>query len=187
MTETWKSVVGREGLYEVSDQGRVRSVDRTVHYKDGRTRRLKGRVLKPWKNRKGYLLAALYGEGKTRTKFVHRIVLEAFVGDRPEGLETLHIDGNPANNHVGNLKWGTSSENALDKVRHGRHHNAIKTHCSRGHELIPGNLRKGDREKGHRSCLACGRAHSHIWHHPEKRDSFQQIADQYYEKIVKGA
>lgn len=184
MTETWKPVVGWEELYEVSDQGRVRSVDRTIHYKDGQTRRYKGRVLKPWKNRKGYLQVSLCGEGQTN-KFVHRIVLEAFVGDCPEGLETLHIDGNPANNHVGNLKWGTSNENSLDQVRHGRHHWANKTHCSLGHELIPGNLRKSDREKGRRGCLACSRARGYIQRRPELRSQLQSVADQYYSQIVK--
>ena len=184
MTETWKPVVGWEELYEVSDQGRVRSVDRTIHYKDGQTRRHKGRVLKPWKNRKGYLQVSLYGEGRTN-KFVHRIVLEAFVGDCPEGLETLHIDGNPANNHVGNLKWGTSSENSLEQVRHGRHHWANKTHCSLGHELILGNLRKSDREKGRRGCLACSRARGYIQRRPELGSQLQSVADQYYSQIVK--
>ena len=184
MNEEWRPVVGWEGLYEVSDQGRVRSSDRTVHCKNGRTRRYKGRVLKLWKNSKGYLQVSLYGKGETK-KLVHRIVLEAFVGDCPEGLETLHIDGNPANNHVGNLKWGTSSENTLDTVNHGTHRQARKTHCLRGHKLIPGNLRKSQEAKGWRECLACDRARGYIQYHPELRDQFQRVADRYYQAIFK--
>ena len=185
MTETWKPVVGWEELYEVSDQGRVRSVDRTVHYKDGRTYLYKGRVLKP-RDRKGYLLVVLCRGGKKRNKSVHRLVLEAFTGSCPEGLETLHIDGDPANNRVENLRWGSSSDNKLDIVRHGRNVNANKTHCLRGHELKLENLGKSMEAKGKRKCLACARAHSHVRRHPELRDQFQQIADQYYAKIVKG-
>ena len=183
MNEEWRPVVGWEGLYEVSDQGRVRSSDRTVHCKNGRTQRYKGRVLKPRKSRDGHLRVYLCREGKPRNKSVHRLVLEAFVGVCPEGMECLHADGNPENNRVANLRWGTCSENALDSVNHGTHRQARKTHCLRGHKLIPGNLRKSQEAKGWRDCLACQRARDHVRLHPELGDQFQEVSDRYYQAI----
>lgn len=61
------------------------------------------------KNKKGY------------KRFIHRLILEAFVGKCPAGLQCRHLDGNPVNNNLENLKWGTRSENQMDRVRHGRH------------------------------------------------------------------
>lgn len=185
MNEEWRPVVGYQGLYEVSNLGRVRSVDRTSHYKDGRTYLYRGRVLKLRKGRDGHLRINLCKDGKLKTKFVHRMVLEAFVGPCPEGMECLHIDGNPANNCVDNLSWGTRGENMLDRVRHGSHHNANKTRCPQGHELKSENLVKSLEAKGRRGCLACGRARSYLWNHPELRDQFQQVADRYYQAIIK--
>lgn len=59
--------------------------------------------------------------GRSRTFKIHRLVLEAFVGPCPEGMECCHNDGDPANNHVGNLRWDTHRNNLADKVRHGTH------------------------------------------------------------------
>ena len=67
----------------------------------------------------GYHRVVLRANGKKTRKAVHRLVLEAFVGPRPPGMECLHGDGNPRNNRVGNLSWGTQKENGADKVRHG--------------------------------------------------------------------
>lgn len=69
---------------------------------------------------KGYHVISLCGEhGAKHIRTVHALVLEAFVGPCPDGLQCRHLDGNPANNHVLNLKWGTSIENANDKLLHG--------------------------------------------------------------------
>lgn len=59
--------------------------------------------------------------GRRKNKWVHRLVLEAFVGMRPDGMECCHNDGDPTNNHVSNLRWGTPKENNGDKVMHGTH------------------------------------------------------------------
>lgn len=118
MTEIWKPAVGYEG-YEVSDHGQVRSLDRTIYRKDGQTRLCKGRALKPQKHSDGYLYVCLYREAKPRKEYIHRLVLEAFTGPCPDGMECRHLDGNPENNRVSNLQWGTRSENILDVVRHG--------------------------------------------------------------------
>ena len=185
MNEEWRPVVGWEGLYEVSDQGRVRSFDRTVHCKNGRTRRYKGRLLKPQKSRDGYLRVALCRGDKPRRRYIHRLVLAAFAGPCPDGMETRHMNGNPSDNRLANLQYGTHSENNLDRVKHGTHQETRKTHCPRGHKLTPGNLRKSRETRGWRECLACDRARGYIQYRPELRDQFQRVADRYYQAIFK--
>lgn len=154
--EEWRPVVGFEGQYEVSDQGRVRSLPRTLDYIDGRsgktcTRSLRGKVIRPGVAPSGHLNNTQIGKG------VHCIVAEAFIGPRPDGMETRHIDGDPSNNRLVNIEYGTRSENAADSKRHGTHFHAGLTVCKRGHDLTdPTNLQrtaKGDR----RTCLACRR------------------------------
>lgn len=117
--ENWKAVPGCEGSYEVSDQGRVRSLDRVVECpcRWGGTRSfpLKGRVLKQ---------AAIHDHlvvhiGKRRQEFVHRLVLMAFDRLPNDGEECRHLDGNPRNNRLGNLAWGSRSENIADRKRLG--------------------------------------------------------------------
>lgn len=79
------------------------------------------KVLKFDVSPKGYRQVNLYREEKTDYGFfVHRLVLETFVGPCPEGMQTRHLDGNPANNWVGNLVWGTAMQNKEDRVRHGK-------------------------------------------------------------------
>ena len=79
MTEEWRSIRGFEGLYEVSDQGMVRSLDRYVNAKRGSFAKIKGVTMKLQKNHKGYMAVALHKDGKPFTKFVHRLVAETFI------------------------------------------------------------------------------------------------------------
>lgn len=81
--------------------------------------------------------------------------MEAFVGPRLAGFETLHADGNAANNHLSNLSYGTSRENSYDIVRHGRNRNANKTHCNHGHEFTEANTYR--QSSGGRGCVECSR------------------------------
>ncbi len=114
--ETWRPVVGFED-YEVSDQGRVRSLPRDLPARAGKTRRVKGKILSPSRAGEwGHVKVAL-GRGHQRT--VHLIVLDAFVGPCPEGMECRHLNGIPDDNRLENLRWGTKLENAADKARHG--------------------------------------------------------------------
>lgn len=120
ITEKWKWVSGYKGLYRVSSFGTVRSIDRIVTRSDGMIQSLKGRILKPGKNDcYGYLKVELWKNGKGQRFYIHRLVLIAFVGHCPTGLECRHLDGNPTNNRIGNLKWGTPKENQQDRIRHG--------------------------------------------------------------------
>ena len=160
-SEIWKPVVGYEGYYEVSDHGRVRSLDRV----DTAGRTKKGVIRKAVLSR-DHMQLALYRDTKMKMKYVHRLVLEAFVGPCPEGMEACHNDGNPSNNHVNNLRWDTQSENMNDRVKHGSHHQAIKTHCPRGHVLAEPNLVVADLKRGGRTCLSCSRGRARVQNFP---------------------
>lgn len=122
MTERWLPVVGYEGYYDVSDRGRVRSLDRTSTPRGRAPYRRPGRILVLCPLSSGHLVVKLYAKGhRPRTVRVHTLVLEAFVGSCPTGLEACHWDGRPANNRRTNLRWDTRSANVLDSVRHGTH------------------------------------------------------------------
>jgi hypothetical protein len=121
MKERWKPIPGYEGQYEVSDQGRVRSSTRLVMcegtVKGSYFSVKQGRMLKPGRMTAGHLSVAL---GRRNSQCVHKLVLMAFVGPAPAGCECLHANGNPADNRLVNLRWGTRSENNVDAILHQR-------------------------------------------------------------------
>lgn len=80
-----------------------------------------GRKWLSWikQNKSGHVYVWLCREGKRYPVSIHRLVLETCVGPRPPGMECRHLDGNPVNNNLSNLKWGTKSENQLDSIQHG--------------------------------------------------------------------
>ena len=119
MTEHWKPVKGFEGSYEVSDQGRVRSVTRSVTDVNGITRTCRGKLRALCTSKSGYKTCSLGQDGRLVTCSVHRLVLEAFIGLCPSGKEAAHFDGDGCNNRLNNLRWCTHSSNQQDKVRHG--------------------------------------------------------------------
>ena len=160
MSEQWLPVVGYEGFYEVSDMGRVRSLDRATPMKTATgkmtMRRVAGRILKPGTAGRGYPYVNLMREHKRqKTRDVHRLVLEAFVGPKPDGLVTRHLNGDRLDNRLENLAYGTYSENMADNLRHGTHSMLSKTHCIRGHELIPENCYPRGLALGKRDCMLC--------------------------------
>lgn len=123
LSETWKDIPGFEGRYQVSDLGRVRSLDRVtpqVHHASQKIMHVRrpGRVLKPRVD-DGYLAVNLYHDGQMIPTQVHRAVAAAFLGPRPEGLVTRHLDGVKTNNRPGNLVYGTCKENTEDDRRNG--------------------------------------------------------------------
>lgn len=126
--------------YEVSTEGRIRNGNR---------------ILKGWKDQDGYLLVTLQSAMKPVKLRVHRLVCETFLGPEPtDKPHVLHSNGDPRDNRLENLRWGSPKENARDTLAHGRHAGANKTHCKRGHEYTPENIGKGN--KGRR-CLTCHR------------------------------
>ena len=127
MTERWLPIAGFVGVYEISDLGRVRRVAPAK----GAT---VGKIMAARPNRDGYLRVSLWNSPNPPVdKLVHILVLEAFVGLCPAGMEACHCDGNSGNAALSNLRWGTPVENAADRCRHGtqalgvRHGNARLT------------------------------------------------------------
>ena len=147
--------------YSVSSNGRVWS------------RRGHGRFLKPCDTRFGHRMVML---GRGNNRLVHRLVMEAFVGPRPDGFEVRHLNGNGADNRLANLAYGTRTENIRDALAHGTWHSerrqagwrrsglkqrnrlAAQDTCRRGHPLTIGhpNVYLRPRE-GWRQCRACAR------------------------------
>lgn len=149
--ETWRPVKGYEQYYEVSDKGRVRSLDRI----DALGRLRKGRILKPYARANKHLYVRLCKSGAELDQGVHCLVLESFVGPRPHGMEACHWNDLPGDNSLSNLRWGTRSENMRDSVRNGTHNMARKTQCKRGHAFDQANTYI--RTDGARACRACHR------------------------------
>lgn len=118
-TEIWKPIPGYEGYYEVSSYGRVRSVDRTIRTASGELRRHVGQILKFEVDKDNYRRVGLFRGGLRSRQRVHRLVALVFCGKPSEGQEVRHLDGDPANNRVENLRWGSQSENRQDSVAHG--------------------------------------------------------------------
>jgi hypothetical protein len=112
--EIWKDVVGFEGFYQVSNLGRVRSVDRVVFHPVYGDMRRKSRVLKSSLSTCGYLSLILCRDGVNFSKTVHSLVALAFIGDRLDGYQINHKDGDRFNNSLENLEYCTR----LDNMRH---------------------------------------------------------------------
>lgn len=113
----WKNIEGCEGLYQISSDGIIKSLDRVVNNNGGCDYR-KGRVLKTTENR-GYLQVILCKNGRTKTHKVHQLVAKAFpeiCGEWFEGCEIDHIDGMRSNNKATNLKVCTKSENMRNPI-----------------------------------------------------------------------
>lgn len=169
-TEKWLPVVGYEGIYEVSDHGRVRT-------SAGRIRRLSVK-------KSGHVKISLYRGGVEHTMHVHTMVLEAFISPRPDGLVACHENGDPADNRVKNLRWDTYSSNNRDKRRHGTDHKVNRTHCPRGHSLVEPNVVPCYARQGLRSCRACSRERAR--HNPLGQPFSQANADWHYQRIMSG-
>lgn len=108
MVENWREIPGYEGLYAVSDMGRV---------KNSRS----GKILAPVVKSSGYLAVCLSKDGQHKLKTIHRLVLLAFVGPCPPGMETRHFpDHDKKNNRLDNLQWGNAQENADDRKARNR-------------------------------------------------------------------
>lgn len=112
--EIWKDIPNYEGTYQVSNLGRVRSLDRMVLRKDGRSERHSGTIIKQHINR-GYHYVRLCKNSSYRSLKVHRLVAEAFIPNINNLPQVNHMDENKSNNSVGNLEWCTMEYN----IRYG--------------------------------------------------------------------
>ena len=121
--EQWAPIPGLSD-YMASNHGRVRRIsrDQIVPQHVG--------------NKLGHRRVSVKPDGQSyRGMYVHRLVLMAFRGVCPEGMQGCHNDGNPSNNELSNLRWDTAKANQADRARHGTHQNANRTHCPKGHPL----------------------------------------------------
>ena len=118
------------------------------------------------KDRPQYLQAALYGDEGRCHEYVHRLVLETFVGPRPDGMEARHLNGDCQDNRVENLIWGTPLENGADKIRH--HPN-----CSRCHRPLEGRnkMMKNNGKRKVRACRSCHNERTLARYHEQKEMS----------------
>ena len=119
MIEEWRPIEGYEGLYEVSNIGRVRSVDRFYY------RLHKGKVLSPTKDRYGYLTVTLNCNGKSKTIKIHRLVAQAFLPNPDNLPQVNHKDEDKTNNNVDNLEWCTAKYNVNFGTRQERYRNTM--------------------------------------------------------------
>lgn len=168
MSERWVPVVGYEGLYEVSDCGRVRAVWAG-----------KPKLRKCPVNYNGYHAVGLRKEGKTRIKLVHRLMLSAFVRPAQLNEEGLHRNGVRTDNRLSNIHWGDKSENMYDSVQHGTHNMARKTHCINGHLYSDENtfMRvRPPRRNPIRVCLTCQQERARAYYVAKRATASPELA-----------
>lgn len=123
MSEHWRDIPGFD-CYQASSDGQIRSLP---------IGRMRGVVLRPSITKKGYRNYALSVNGASKYRQGHRLVLEAFVGPCPEGMEACHNNGNPGDNRLENLRWDTRSSNSLDRLKHAKFRPASTNTFVRGH------------------------------------------------------
>lgn len=116
-TEKWKSISKCEGYYEISNTGRVRSVERTIIHKNGKVRIYPQRILVPHTIQ--YPRVGLNKAGNSNHFLIHHLVCYAFIGLRPKDMHINHKDGVKTNNNLSNLEYVTRSENAKHAFRIG--------------------------------------------------------------------
>lgn len=113
----WKRY--RDTFYEVSIDGRVRTIEHIVNKSDGTTYKCVSKELKPAPDKKGYKRVGLSINGKLLTKKLHRLVAECFISNFCDKPQVNHIDGNKANNYITNLEWVTNRENQIHAIENG--------------------------------------------------------------------
>lgn len=116
--ELWRDIRGYEGIYQVSNLGRVRSLDIIVMRKNGRQLTVKGRILSFTKNAQGYLVVWLYKNGKKKDRRIHQLVAEAFITNPNPKFYTVvhHKSRNKEDNRVENLEWMTKLEHDAEHI-----------------------------------------------------------------------
>lgn len=168
--ETWRPVVGYVGLYEVSNRGRVRSVPR----RDVRGYQRRMRVHRPSRmDAYGHVGVKLRKDGKVSSRYVHQLVLEAFVGARPKGTIACHWNDVSDDNRVENLRWATPRDNRNDMIRNGHDVNLAKTECKWGHPLTEDNIRI---YAGRRHCQTCQRRNEAKYRDSLRTNSLKESA-----------
>ena len=132
--EIWKDIEGYEGLYQVSNLGRVKSLYKFIN-NNPKSKSIgyysEERILKCFNNKKGYKMVKLYKNTEHITKRVHRLVAQTFIPNPKKLPQVNHIDGNKINNKVSNLEWCTNRENQI----HAWKNNLIKKRTGKDNKL----------------------------------------------------
>ena len=156
---TWVDVVGYKGIYEVSNDGQVRTKEgKTTYTERHGVRKWKQRVLKQKVSKDNCCRVSLWKDGKEATQLVHRLVAIAFIPNPEEKGFVNHKDGNRLNNHVSNLEWNTYTEN----TNHAFDNDLIKTGCKVMLIDILTNEEHYFRSK-QKACEFLGKGHSYIY------------------------
>ena len=117
--EVWKDIIGYEGLYQVSNLGNVKSLDRIVNKPNGVSYMRKGKICKQSKSNLGYMTIGFTVNNNKVNKYVHRLVAEAFITNVNDYPQVNHIDCDKTNNKINNLEWCTNSENHIHASKNG--------------------------------------------------------------------
>lgn len=175
MQEVWRQIKGCEGAYEISSFGRVKSL------KSG-----KPLIMKPKVESNGYLRISLYNNKKGRSVLVHKLVAEAFLGQRPDGMQVNHIDGDKTNNKVDNLEYCTCSENIKHAYNTGLKEKC-REHGSSMFRMNEGKL-KAYRNRISRAvvsiCEATGEEREHESVNAAARETLSDVAN--VSRVLKG-
>lgn len=163
--EVWKPIPRLDSIIEVSSLGNVRRVAQVVPSRGG-FRTMKARTVKfrshPW----GYWWVEFMVHGVKCRDFVHRLVLEGFVGEPPAGAYALHGDNDPKNNGIENLRWGTPTENCADKIIHGTQPTGerIPWHKLKEEQVVEIRFRRADGELLSSIAFDYGVSEVYVWH-----------------------
>lgn len=152
----WVPITGYGGRYEITADGQVKSVARTVLKSNGQRQRINERLLTCPLDAHGYPVVTLTKDSVQTQYLVHRLVAQEFIGPCPDGYEVAHNDGNRANPQVSNLRYATRRENIADQIGHGTATRRDQSKCRAGlHEWVLSNLIRKDK---YLTCKACYRA-----------------------------
>lgn len=154
--EIWLPIKGFVDFYSISNQARVRSEHRIVTRGEF-TYTVAEKFMSISPNTDGYLTVKLTRDGISTTYYVHDLLLQAFVGPKPEGLEVRHLDDDKGNCRLTNLAYGSHAQNMADSVRNGTHAYASRTECSQGHPYDAENTAYHRSHPTRRVCRTCAR------------------------------
>lgn len=173
MKEVWKDITEYEGVYQVSNLGRVKSLDRIIINKNGRKRLRKGKILNSLMNKSGYFKVCLYKDNNIKNMYIHQLVAKAFIPNPNNLHEVNHIDEDKSNNVVDNLEWCDRNYNINYGTRNKKVSKSIIMYDKQGNKLKEFNsmlsaeryLNKPNGQSNISACCngRCKTAYGYIW------------------------